>query len=109
MKFSEKPTPEEIQKLQDDGEIVYHYEAESGLGKYEAYLTLPDAQTQDYILKQIGTDKFMAAVDSTKDKVVLWCNKLTNKSLIGLIGAYSDFFQKASPSNFTPQSNLYGG
>lgn len=105
MKFTEKPTPEELQKLSDDGEVVYHYESDSGLGKYEAFLILPDFQTQDYIFKQIGSDKLVAAVDSTKDKVVLWCNKFTEKSLMGLIGAYSDFLEKASPSNLNQQKD----
>jgi hypothetical protein len=101
MKFTTEPTQQEINDLRESGEIIYQYESESGLGNYKAILTLPKQETQDYIFKQMGTDKFISAIESTKDEVVLWCNPLTNKSLMGMIGAYTDFFQKASPSNLT--------
>jgi hypothetical protein len=100
MKFDKKPTEKEINALKELGEIIYHYLSESGLGTYEAFLMLPTQQTQEYIFKQIGTDKFINAVDSTKEEVVLWCNPLTAKSFMGMVGAYSDFFQKASPVSF---------
>ncbi len=105
MKFEKRPTDEEIEALKESGEIVYHYLSESGLGTYEAFLQLPSQQTQEYIFKQIGTDKFTNAVDSTKDEVILWCNPLTSKSFMGLVGAYSDFFQKASPMSFGQQKD----
>lgn len=105
MKFTTEPTQKEIDDLKESGEIIYQYESQSGLGTYKAVLMLPKQETQDYIFKQLGTDKFISAIESTQEEVILWCNPLTKKSLMGLIGAYSDFFQKASPENLILLSN----